>query len=51
LFYADDNNTCILGGGVRTIKKNTRALVVASKEIGLEESAGKTKCKYKVVQI
>jgi hypothetical protein len=48
LFYADDN---ILGGGVRTIKKNTRALVVASKETGLEESAEKTTCKYMFISL
>jgi hypothetical protein len=34
LVYADDVN--ILGGSVRTINKNTEALIVASKEIGLE---------------
>jgi hypothetical protein len=45
LAYADDIN--ILGGSVRTIKKNTEALVVASKEIGLEVNAAKTK--YMVV--
>ena len=41
LVYADDVN--ILGGSVHTIKKNTETLVVASKEIGLEEIADKTK--------
>jgi len=35
LVYADDVN--ILGGSIRTIKKNAEALVVASKETGLEE--------------
>jgi len=40
LVYADDVN--ILGGSVRTIMKNTEALVVASKEIGLEVIADKT---------
>jgi len=34
LVYADDGN--ILGGSVHTIKKIAKALVVASKEIGLE---------------
>ena len=34
LFYADVDD--ILGGNVHTLKKNTEALVVASKEIGLE---------------
>jgi len=33
LFYADDD---ILDGNVHTLKKNTEALVVASKENGLE---------------
>jgi hypothetical protein len=41
LFYVDDVN--ILGGRVYTIKKNTEALVVASKETGLKENADKTK--------
>jgi len=34
LVYADDGN--ILDGSVHTIKKNVKALIVASKEIGLE---------------
>jgi len=41
LVYADDVN--ILCGSVHTIKKITEALVVASKEIGLEWNADKTK--------
>ena len=41
LVYADDVN--ILGGIVHTIKRNTEALVVASKEIGLEEDDEATK--------
>jgi hypothetical protein len=41
LVYADDVN--ILGGSIHDIKKNTEALVVASKEIGLEVNAEKTK--------
>jgi len=45
LVYADDVN--ILCGSIHSIKKNTEALVVASKEIGLEVNADKTK--YMVV--
>ena len=41
MFYADDVN--ILDRSVRTIEKNTEALVEASKEIGLEVNADKTK--------
>ena len=41
LVYADDVN--MLGGSVHTIKENTEALVVASKGIGLEVNAVKTK--------
>ena len=41
LVYADDVN--ILGGSVHTIKENTEALIVASKEIGIEVNADKTK--------
>ena len=41
LVYADDVN--ILGGSVHTVEKDTEALVVASKEIGLEVNADKTK--------
>jgi hypothetical protein len=41
LIYADVN---ILGGGsIRSIKKNTKALVVASMEIGLEVYDDETK--------
>jgi hypothetical protein len=32
-----------LGGSIHTIRKNTEALVVTSKEIGLEVNAEKTK--------
>jgi hypothetical protein len=41
LIYADDVN--ILGGSIHAIKKNTGALVFASKEVGLEVNAEKTK--------
>ena len=41
LVYADDVN--ILGESVRTIKENREALVVASKENGLQVNADKTK--------
>jgi hypothetical protein len=40
LAYADDVN--ILGGSVHTVKENAEALVVATKEIGLEVYADKT---------
>jgi hypothetical protein len=43
LVYADDAN--ILGGSVHTIKINTVASVVATKDIGLEVNAEKTKYK------
>ena len=39
--HANDANT--LGRSVHTIKKNKVALVIASKEIGLEVNADKTK--------
>jgi len=41
LVYGDDVN--ILGGSVHTMKENAETLVVASKEIGLEVNADKTK--------
>jgi hypothetical protein len=41
LAYADDVN--ILEGSVHTVKENAEALVVASKENGLEVNADKTK--------
>jgi hypothetical protein len=41
LVYADDIN--ILGGSIHTVKKNTEALVVATKQNGLEVNAEKTK--------
>ena len=46
LVYADDVN--ILGGSVHTVKKNAGTLVAATKEIGLEVNADKTK--YVVIQ-
>jgi hypothetical protein len=42
LVYADDVN--ILGGSVHTIKKNAEALLVASKQTGLEVNANQNKC-------
>jgi len=41
LAYADDVN--ILGGSVHTLKENAEDLVAATREIGLEVSADKTK--------
>ena len=41
LSYADNIN--ILGGGTHNLKENAEALVAATREIGLEESADKTK--------
>ena len=41
LAYADDVN--ILGGGIQTLKENAEALVAATRKIGLEVSADKTK--------
>jgi len=40
LAYADDVN--ILGGSVHTVKENVEAVVVATKETGLEVNADKT---------
>ena len=40
LVYIDDVN--ILGGSVHAVEKNAEALVVASKEIGLEVNADNT---------
>jgi hypothetical protein len=40
VIYADHVN--ILGGSIHTVKKNTEALVVASKETGLDVSAEET---------
>ena len=41
LVCADDVN--ILGGSIRTVNENAEALVVATKEIGIEVNADKTK--------
>ena len=41
LAYADDVN--ILGGGIHALKENSEAFVTATREIGLEISADKTK--------
>jgi len=38
-----DDHVNILGGSVHTVKENAEALLVASKEIGLEINADKTK--------
>ena len=45
LVYAADVN--ILGGSVHTVKENAEALLVASRETGLEVNADKTK--YKIM--
>jgi len=42
LFDADDVN--VLGGSVRTMQKNTEALVVPIKDIGLDVIVDRTKC-------
>ena len=41
LAYANDVN--IMGGSIHTLKENAEALVVATRETGLEVSADKTK--------
>jgi len=41
LVYADDVN--ILGESIHTVKENAEALVAATREIGLEVSADRTK--------
>ena len=41
LAYADDVN--ILGGSIHTLNKNSESLVAATREIGLEVNADKTK--------
>ena len=41
LAYADDVN--ILGGSAHTVKENAEALLVSTKETGLEVNADKTK--------
>jgi len=41
LAYADNIN--ILGGSIHTLKENAEALIAATREIGLEVSADKTK--------
>ena len=41
LAYADHVN--ILGGSIHTVEENAEALVAATREIGLEVSADKTK--------
>jgi len=41
LVYVDDVN--ILGGSIHTVKENAEALVAATREMGLEVSADKSK--------
>ena len=41
LVYADDVN--ILGGSIQDVKVNAEALIAATSEIGMEESADKIK--------
>jgi hypothetical protein len=43
LEYAHDVNTRTLGENIDTIQKNIEALLVASKEVGLEVNSEKTK--------
>jgi len=43
LHLVNDDNANILGGSVNIIKKTTETLAVASKEIGLDVNADKTK--------
>jgi len=45
LVYADDVN--VLVGSIHTVKENSEALIVVSKETGLEVNADKSK--YKVM--
>jgi hypothetical protein len=42
LAYADDVN--VVGENIAIIQKNTKALLDASKEVGLEVNPEKTKC-------
>ena len=46
LVYADDVN--MLGGRIRTINKNTQALLVGSKEIELEVNSDKIKLSHNI---
>jgi hypothetical protein len=47
LVYANDVN--LLGDNIDTIKRNTQTLIDASKEVGLEVTADKTKYRLNIV--
>jgi hypothetical protein len=46
LVYADDVNRSVLDESLHTIKTDTEALLVASKQIGVDINAEKTMCSY-----
>ena len=43
ILFSSNQERNILGGGIHTLKENAEALVAATREIGLEVSADKTK--------